>query len=442
MNAHDTERMSGLLEAEGYSLATSPEEAGVILVNTCAVRPKAESKAYSAIGRLRKLKNEHPPTIIGVCGCIAQSEGEKIFARMPYVDFVLGPRSLGELRRLIRQVERQRVRAACLDDTSISGKLPIKRAHPYRAWVTIMEGCDNCCTYCIVPYVRGREDSRPLSDILGEVCGLAREGYKEVTFLGQNVNSYGRGLADRANLARLLELAAEVPGIERLRFVTSHPKDLSYELMQVMANIPQVCEHLHLPLQSGSDKVLRAMNRKYAGADYLEKLRLLRELIPEISITTDVMVGFPGETEEDFAQTLEVVEAAQFDTLFSFIYSDRPHTVSAGMGNKIPREIAQPRFMRLLELQDRITKEHQARQLGKTEQVLVEGKNQRLPEYQDHISDDPGSHDHGVQLTGRTRGNRLVHFSGLEGLLGKLVWVKITRASQHCLMGELHPSQK
>jgi tRNA-2-methylthio-N6-dimethylallyladenosine synthase len=422
MNEHDSEKLAGLLEAQNYKPAAEPEQADVILLNTCCIREKAEQKALSLLGRFKALKEKNPGLIIGVCGCMAQSRGAEILRRAPYTDLVLGTHNLQHLPQLLNQaIAQKKSQVELLEQPlPLSSGLPVSRRNPYQAWVTIMEGCDNYCAYCVVPYVRGRERSRPLKDILAEVQQLADNGCREITLLGQNVNSYGRNLENGAGFPRLLEQLNRISGIQRIRFVTSHPKDLSPLLIQTMADLPKVCEHLHLPLQSGSDKVLQAMNRRYTLDEYLSKIQLLKKLIPDISLTTDIIVGFPGETEYDFEQTLKALELVQFDSLFSFIYSDRPHTAASRLKNKVPRPVSLRRFERLIQLQEGIARPRRGLMVGKREEVLVEGLSKT----------DPG------KLTGRTRSNKLVHFEGPVDLTGKLVKVCITRAAKNSFQGE------
>jgi tRNA-2-methylthio-N6-dimethylallyladenosine synthase len=424
MNEHDSEKLAGLLEAEGYQPTTELERADVILLNTCCIRQKAEQKALSFLGRLKVLKEKRPELIIGLCGCLAQSQGADILRRTPQLELVLGTHNLQRLPQLLKEVASRRKPRLELGQQPLplsAEPPPVSRNNPYQAWVAIMEGCDNYCTYCVVPYTRGRERSRPPGDILAEVRRLADNGCKEITLLGQNVNSYGKNLNNGIDFPRLLERLNQIPGIQRIRFVTSHPKDLSPALVQSMARLSKVCEHLHLPLQSGSDRVLQAMNRGYTLEEYLGKVRLLRELIPEISITTDIIVGFPGETEEDFEQTLKAIELAQFDSLFSFIYSDRPHTAALKLDHKVPRRLSQQRFQRLIRLQEEIARCRRRLEIGRQEEVLVEGPSKT----------DPG------RLTGRTRSNKLVHFAGSLELTGKLIQVRITRAGKHSFQGEM-----
>ena len=423
MNEHDSERLAGLLQAEGYLPADEPEAADIILVNTCSVRRKAEQKAYSQLGRLGLIKAARPDIIIGVCGCMAQSQREAVLEQSPFVDLALGTHNLEHLPKLLKRLEQsQTPQLEVLDQAECRSSTPdnLPRHNPYRAWVTIMEGCNNFCTYCIVPYVRGREHSRPMGDIVREVEKLAASGYKEVILLGQNVNSYGNGCPN-TDFAQLLERLNQIESLSRIRFVTNHPKDLSPRLITAMADLDKVCEQIHLPVQSGSDRILQAMNRRYTQAGYLAKIRALREQVPGISITTDIMVGFPGETEEDFEQTLEVVRQARFDSIFSFIYGDRPRTAAGKFEPKVTKAAAQARFDRLIALQRQISAEDQDKLQGQLIEVLVE----------DYSKTDP------AKLTGRTRTNRRVHFEGPADLIGGMIQVQITRATKNCCLGKL-----
>ncbi len=420
MNEHDSEKFGGQLELLGYQAADNPESADIILVNTCCIRDKAEQKAFSFLGRLRALKEKKKNLIIGVCGCLAQSSGAALLKRAPYIDMVIGAKSIGCLPQIINKVKIEKKAQLELGGYEYHNNR-IVRGDPFRAWVTIMEGCDNYCTYCVVPYVRGREQSRPMGDIIDEIHCLSDKGCREVTLLGQNVNSYGNNLNNGAGFPYLLEKISEIQGISRIRFVTSHPKDLSLELIHKMAALPKVCNHLHLPLQSGSDRILSAMNRKYTLAAYWEKVRFLRELIPQISITSDIIVGFPGETDDDFKETLRALELIKFDSIFSFIYSDRPHTAASVLTDKVPRAKALRRFQSLIKLQEKINADRAGQMLGSSRQILVESI----------------SKTDSAKLSGRTGNNKLVHFTGSADLIGKLVDVNIIRACKNSFMGEL-----
>jgi tRNA-2-methylthio-N6-dimethylallyladenosine synthase len=410
MNEHDSERIAGILAERGYIAASEPENADLVLINTCSVREKADQKAFSFLGRLQELKIKNPTLKIALCGCTAQLLGNKIVRRAPYVDLIFGTQNIDRLGALLEEMDKhpRRLVEIVPDKAKPSSSGIGIRTHPYKAWVTIMEGCDNFCSYCVVPYARGREKSREAEEIVAEVTELARQGVREVTLLGQNVNSYGKNLGNGANFPDLLSRINAVEGLERIRFVTSHPKDFSPDVIGAMRDLRKVCEHIHLPVQAGSDRILAAMNRNYVAADYLEKVHLLREAIPDVSLSTDIIVGFPGETEEDFQATLELVEAVGYDSLFSFIFSPRPGIKADDLG-------------RLLQLQEKIEKRKQTDEVGKIYEVLVEGTSK--------------SNDN--RISGRTRTNKLVHFQGSDKLVGQLVSVKITQALAHSLLGEL-----
>ncbi len=420
MNERDSERVLALALECGYQEVPSPEEADLIVVNTCTVRRKPEHKVYSLLGRFGRLKEKRPWLRIAVVGCLAQQEGERLLERFPQVDLVIGPDRIEEFpEALLKSEGGQRF---CLvgfkEDPSQRVLLPPHLG--VKAYVNIMQGCDNYCAYCIVPYVRGPEKSRPSEEILREVRLLAERGVKEVTLLGQNVNSYGKKTPGELSFVQLLRKISEIPGIERIRFTTSHPKDLSEELIRAFRDIPQLCEHIHLPFQAGSDRVLERMNRGYSRGEYLRKVERLREAVPEIAITADVIVGFPGETEEDFRETLELIQRVRFDNLFSFKYSPRKGTLASRWRDDVPPQEKQRRLEELQALQREITLEKNKSLEGKLMEVLVEGFGER-----------PG------QLRGRTRCNRVVNFVGPRDLMGKIVWVRITEGLQNSLRGEL-----
>ncbi len=393
MNVHDSEHLAGMLEEMGYQAAEEPHEADVILLNTCSVREKPEQKVYSLLGDLRKLKEQRPGTIIGVCGCMAQVREKEILKRAPYVDLVLGPGSISKLRDAITDVERGHSPAieTALDVERPEG-LPIRRESPHSAWVTISHGCNNRCAFCIVPAARGRERSRPLERIVREVRELAAEGVVEITLLGQNVNSYGRDLRPRVGFADLLEALDSIEELRRIRFTSPHPKDVSERVMDAVAGLPKVCEHFHLPLQSGDDEVLRRMRRGYTMERYRDVVRGLRERVPDIAITTDLIVGFPGETEEQFRNTLRVVEEVRFDQAFMFKYNARPGTAAAEFPDQVPEPVRQRRLEELVALQNEIGRDINRALEGQVFEVLVDG-----------MSDDG-------KLRGRTRQNKLVLF--------------------------------
>jgi tRNA-2-methylthio-N6-dimethylallyladenosine synthase len=417
MNFHDSERMAGILETEGYSLTDRPEDADLIILNTCSIREKAEQKFYSDLGRLREVKRKNPEIKIGVSGCIAQQEGERIFKKTPYVSLILGPQNLESLPELI-EVEKK----SDLEDRPAYAKaeLPSHRLDKVKALVSVMHGCDNFCSYCVVPYTRGRERSRPWRDIFREIEGLARAGYKEVSLIGQNVNSYGRNLEDNTDFTELLYRLHDIKGIERIRFVTSHPKDFSERLIKAMKELPKLCEHMHLPLQAGSDRILNLMNRGYTYREYKEKADKLRSEIPDIAITTDIITGFPCETEEDFEKTIVALREIRFDGIFVFKYSKRPNTSALSLPGHLQDEIKAGRFSRVLNIQDPITLEKNRGLIGKNIEILVEGK----------------SKTDNDKITGRTRTNKIVNFRGNIESKGKIIMVKITGARHYSLDGE------
>ena len=406
MNERDSEKLRGILLAAGFEGSES-EEADVVIFNTCTVRENANTRLYGHLGHLNSMKREHPDKIIGICGCMMQEkdEVEKIRTKYRFVDIVFGTYNIYRL-------------AAVLNERMMSGKrviveaLPVKRDVPWKSGVNIMFGCNNFCSYCIVPYVRGRERSREPKDILREVESLAKDGVIEVMLLGQNVNSYGKTLDEPMSFAELLEAVCKVPGIERVRFMTSHPKDLSDELIAVMARNPKVCRHLHLPLQSGSSRILKAMNRRYDKEGYLTLTERIRAAMPDISLTTDIIVGFPGETEEDFEETLDVVRRVRFDSAFTFIYSPRTGTPAASMPDQVPQEVIKERFARLLDLVQTIGSKQSLRDVGKTMPALVESVDPETP----------------GRVTGRLGNNVCVHFEGDESLIGTIVNVRLDQA--------------
>lgn len=412
MNVHDSEKISGVLYGEGYCASESLQDADLIIYNTCSIRHKAEQKFFSELGRIKSLKRKNPALRIAVAGCIAQQKGENIFKRAPYVDFVFGPQNIHALSSF---VQGEPVTAANLENPAIAETdLPIMRSSEGRAWVTIMYGCDNFCTYCIVPFTRGREKSRPSENILREIKELGQNGFKEVTLLGQNVNSY----RSDTDFPGLLGKINPIDGIERVRFVTSNPKDLSEYLISAMNKLDKVCEHIHLPLQSGSDRVLKLMKRGYTYEDYLYKIESLRKKISAISITTDIITGFPEETDEDHALTIKALRGIEFDGIFAFKYSARPGT-KAALIQDLDGEIKSERLSEILNIQDAITLKINKKLYGTVQEVLVE------------VNSDT---DKSI-MTGRTRSNKIVKFSGKDCLPGSLVSVRITDASKHSLKG-------
>jgi tRNA-2-methylthio-N6-dimethylallyladenosine synthase len=429
MNVNDSEQIAALLASAGYEATGQAQKADVIILNTCSIREKAAQKVYSRLGRFKDYKLENPNLVIAVGGCLAQQWGEKFFKKAPCLDIVFGTHNIQNVPELIKRVQKTPRR---ITDTAfgVEGRFSGKLSRPVTgrssAYVSIMQGCNNYCAYCVVPYLRGPEESRELADIIQEAESLAAQGVKEVTLLGQNVNSYGQTLRIKADFASLLRAIAEVGGIERIRFTTSHPKDLSPELIRCFEVIDILCEHIHLPVQSGSDKVLRDMNRRYTRADYLQKVAALRAACPDISITSDVIVGFPGETDADFAETMDLLDRIRFDNLFSFKYSEREGTAAAKFDNKVGERVKSARLKSLQLLQEQHTLAKNQSMLGKTWDVLVENRSK-------------GS---AGEIMGRTRTNKIVNFVGGSELVGKTLPVFITHAYQHSLHGELLPEKE
>lgn len=425
MNEEDSEKLSGMLKRLGYTKTEAKEEASIILFNTCCVRENAENKVYGNLGRLKKLKQKNPDLVIGICGCMMQQEGmaDNILKRFPYVDIIFGTHNSYKFPEYLNKVKTEGVQVKEILDkeTKIIEGIPVDRESSIKAFVTIMYGCDNFCTYCVVPYVRGRERSRTPEDIINEINDLVSKGYKEITLLGQNVNSYGKGLDGDMNFSKLLRLVNQVQGLERIRFMSSHPKDLTEEVIKTVKECDKVCEQIHLPVQSGSNELLKVMNRHYDIERYKELASLIRKEIPECAISTDIIVGFPGETEENFADTVKLVEEAAFDSAFTFIYSRRNNTPADRMENQIPDDIKHDRFNRLLEVVNRNIIKGNKYYEGKIVEVLVE---------------DVSKNDQ-TKLMGRTRNGRLVNFEGSKDLIGKLVNVKIVRAQPFSLIGEI-----
>jgi tRNA-2-methylthio-N6-dimethylallyladenosine synthase len=423
MNKYESERMAGILAGLGYEITSQTRGADLILLNTCSVRDKAEQKVYSQLGQLKWLKRDNPDLIIGVCGCVAQQEGDRILQRVPHADLVFGPQNIPKLPALLAQVQTRRHQLSDLADNPLWDEqlFPLRRDSPFQAWVTVMQGCDKFCTFCVVPYTRGREQSRPTAAIIHEVQTLAAQGYKEVTLLGQNIDSYGKRSPEGKDLADLLSLLHRIDGIERLRFITSHPRDFSEKLMCTVGTLDKVCEYIHLPVQSGSSAVLKRMHRGYTRDDYLVQVEQLRALVPDVAISTDLIVGFPGESDDDFAQTLQLVEAVEFDSMYLFKYSPRPGTRAATFDDQVPDAVKSQRFNTLLEVQEAIQLRRNRDRVGRCEEVLVEGPSKK------------GS----VQLTGRTRQNRPVNFVGHPSLTGSFVTVRIEKAGAHSLEGKV-----
>jgi len=428
MNVRDAERMEGILRERGLSCAERIEDADLILVNTCTVREKPERKALSQLGRLCEMKKNRRELLIGICGCVSQQYQDSLLARFPELDFVLGTSQvahLGEVLDMVISGKRVcRTEWITAEESEILFRTSLKEpVNSVSKFVTIMEGCDNYCAYCVVPYVRGREFSRKPEDIIAEITSLAEQGVKEVVLLGQNVNSYGLKNGFGLDFPGLLKQLAKIDGIERIRFTTNHPKDLSERLIEVMAQEDKICEQIHLPLQAGSDKILQLMGRFYTKSHYLDLIRKLRNAMPEIGISTDLIVGFPGETEDDFIQTLEMVQEIQFDEAFTFRYCHRPMTRSASLPDQVPEPLKLERLYRLNAIVSHITERKNQEQVGKIKEILIEGESKTDPE----------------KLTGRTREGRLVHIPGKNArdLKGKLVLVKIEEGLKHSLLGEL-----
>lgn len=455
MNEHDSERLAGLFESEGMVPAGTVDEADVVVFNTCCIRENADNRLYGNLGQLRTLKQQRPDLQIAVGGCLAQKDRDAIVQRAPWVDAVFGTHNVGRAAQLLELARAEGpvveiLESAATEADEFPSALPVKRELPFSAWVTIQVGCDNRCAFCIVPSVRGKEISRPLSEIVAEVGQLVSDGVTEVTLLGQNVNSYGRDLALKARssvdwrahadltgsawasapsprarplFADLLNAAASVDGLKRLRFTSPHPKDLRPETIEAMASEKAVCPHLHLPLQSGSDRVLALMRRGYTADRYLERLRAAREAVDDLAVTTDIIVGFPGETEEDFERTLEVAAEAEYDSAYTFIFSPRPGTEAATWADRfVTPEVCAERFERLRQVVERSAlRRHQAR-VGRVEEVLLEGPSKKGA---------PGT------WSGRTRQNKLVHLEGSALRAGMYVEALIEQAAPHFLRGKL-----
>jgi len=425
MNVHDSEKLAGMLSEIGYVETGNQSEADLVLFNTCCVRENAELRVYGNVGSLKVCKQANPNMIIGVCGCMMQQADVSayIVKTFPFVDLVFGTHNLHHFPSLLLQAldSNQTIVEVLDSEGEVIEHIPTRRAPGVSAWVTIMYGCNNFCSYCIVPYVRGRERSRQPADILDEINTLAKEGYKEITLLGQNVNSYGKDLENSYLFHDLLRDINKVDGIERIRFMTSHPKDLSDDLILAMAECSKVCEHLHLPIQAGSNRILREMNRKYTRESYLELAGKVRNLIPDIALTTDIIVGFPGETEEEFGETLDMIQRVGYDSAYTFMYSPRTGTPAARRDDQLSQAEKKDRLARLNSLQSEISKEKNLEYLGRIVEVLVEG---------------PSKNKQDV-LTGRTRTNKTVNFNGSMELIGQLISVRITQAQSWSLEGEV-----
>lgn len=425
MNEEDSEKLSGMLKRIGYDKTDSVDTADIIIYNTCCVRENAENKVFGNLGQLKGLKRKKPDLIIAVCGCMMQQEGmaDKILNQFSHVNIIFGTHNSYKFPEYLNRVRTEGVQIKEIfnKETEIIEGLPIDRKSDVKAFVTIMYGCNNFCTYCIVPYVRGRERSRKPEEIIKEIEELVSQGYKEITLLGQNVNSYGKGLENEITFAQLLRQINEIKGLERVRFMTSHPKDLNLDVVMAIKECDKLCEQIHLPVQSGSNRILKKMNRHYTREDYLELVKIIKREIPDVTLTTDLIVGFPGETEEDFIDTLELVKEVEYASSFTFIYSRRNNTPADMMDNQIPDDIKHDRFNRLLKAVNEGVVKGNKQYEGKIVQVLVEGT----------------SKNDESKFTGRTRNGRLVNFEGENIKAGDLVDVYITRAQPFSLIGEV-----
>ncbi|NPA51448.1 MAG: tRNA (N6-isopentenyl adenosine(37)-C2)-methylthiotransferase MiaB [Aquificae bacterium] len=422
MNIYDSQKMAGILKNLGYEPAEDWKDADVILVNTCSVREKPDQKVLSALGEFKKVKKDNPNAIIGVCGCLAQRAGYEILQKAPFIDMVFGTTNIHHLPKLLEEAKSGNKAVEIIEEIDQGevelDKYPTVRENEYTAYVTIIRGCDKACTYCIVPYTRGKERSRRIGEILQEVQFLVEDGVKEIHLIGQNVTAYGKDLGD-VKFWELLYAVANVKGVERIRFTTGHPRDLDESIIKAMADIPQVCEALHLPIQAGSDKILSAMDRGYTQKEYLKKIELLKKYIPNIALSTDIIVGFPGETYQDYLQTVKVIKEVEYDQVFAFKYSPRPGTPAADLDITENPEIVSKRLSELINIQKDISLKKNLQYEGKIVEVLVE--------------EDKGN----GELVGRTRTNKLVHLIGRNNLLGRLIDVKISQANRFSLVGEI-----
>jgi tRNA-2-methylthio-N6-dimethylallyladenosine synthase len=426
MNEYDSSKMADVLYAShGLEKTNNPEEADVLLMNTCSIRERAQEKVFSELGRFRDLKEKNPNILIGVGGCVASQEGEAILKRAPYVDLIFGPQTLHRLGEMVEETRQKRRAVVDVSFPEIEkfDKLPEPRAEGASAYVSIMEGCSKYCSFCVVPYTRGEEISRPLDDVLGEIVSLAKQGVREVTLLGQNVNDYRGPMHEGgiADLATLIQLMSAIEGIVRIRFTTSHPVAFSQSLINAYAEVPSLANHLHLPVQSGSDRILAAMKRGYTALEFKSKIRRLRKVRPNISVTSDFIIGFPGETDADFEDTMNLIHDVGFDNSYSFIYSPRPGTPAAQLPDTVSMEVKK---QRLQILQQRIllnTKKISEAMVSQIEPILVVGPSKKDP----------------LMLSGRTENNRVVNFKGAPELVGQLISIKITEALRNSLRGEV-----
>jgi tRNA-2-methylthio-N6-dimethylallyladenosine synthase len=418
MNEHDSERMAGMLDQLGYRRVDSREDADVILFNTCSIRESADNRFIGHLGEAKRLKKEHPDRVIGVGGCWSQSLKDEVFERFPFVDVAFGPGQIPKLAEYLLS-DSLSAQMGYFDFESVSGSLPMRRERAFQGWMQISQGCNCVCSYCIVPSTRGREVSRPVDVLVAEAAQLAADGVKEITLLGQNVNSYGRDLQPRVPFSELLAMIDVIDGVERIRYTSPHPKDMREDVIRAHAELPSLCEHIHLPLQSGSSTVLKRMRRTYNQQRYLDRVALIREHVPDCAITTDIIVGFPGETEEDFQQTLDVVEQVRYDSAFTFVFSPRRGTEAASLPDQVPHPVKRERMERLVEAVQRIATERAQRFVGRELDVLVEGPSRTDPD----------------RLRGRTRHNKTVNFAGLASA-GDFARVEITSATSTTLAGE------
>ena len=424
MNEYDSDFLAQSLILEGYIRTDQPDQADLVLVNTCAVRAKPEQKTFSFLGRMSALKKKRPDMVLGVVGCLAQMKGNNILKQFHLLDFAMGPRDLNRIVEVLQKIERNQGRIAAVNlDSFRSGYVscPGYFDRKITGFISIMEGCNNFCSYCIVPYVRGREISKPVDDILGEARSLISQGVKEITLLGQNVNSYNWKQENREwRFPDLLERLGSVEGLVRLRFTTSHPKDVSLDLIRSFKDISNLCPHIHLPFQAGSNRILKSMKRRYTREDYMKLVENLKNINPGIAITSDVMVGFPGETNNDFEETLDLIRHVRFDSLYSFKYSDRTGTAAEKMGNKVDESVKNSRLTMLQELQEQITREKNKELEGQVFEVLIEGESKK-----------------GGQKTGKTNTNKIVNFHSNKSLAGELVMIRIREAFINSFRGEI-----
>lgn len=424
MNEHDSEKLAGMLENMGYQPANGTENADIILFNTCTVREKANLKVFGKVGSLKQLKEKNSELIIGIGGCMMQDEkaAEEIYEKYPHVDLIFGTHNLHHVPDLIREIRENRNRVIEVWDEKqgLIPDVPTRRKNDFQAWVSIIRGCNNFCSYCIVPYVRGREKSRPQKDIVKEVEKLVADGVKEITLLGQNVNSYGQDLKANITFPDLLKKLDDIDGLKRIRYMTSHPRDFSEQLINAVRDGQNICEHFHLPVQSGSTRILQEMNRGYTREEYIEKINKIRSEIPEAAVTTDIIVGFPGETGEDFRNTLSLVKELKFDMAFTFSYSPRRGTPAAELENQLPEEVKSERLQKLMGVQNKISRKKNKAYLGKTVNVLIEGESKNNPE----------------TLSGRTRSNKLVIIPRRKDIIGEIVEVEIEEVKSWTLYGK------